>query len=187
MPKGEIQNAVIRSARIGDVGRGGYLDFSISLDYGGTVQGFGGWGLYLPKSFNHHKIESFAGHFIWRILEIAGVKEWSELEGRALRVDSDHSQVYGIGHIVNDDWFYPQSDIEAARQKGGDDAPTSDPFDDVKVSEQQPQVIKFTTSPFYASSHRNLKGEQALVVSIPNELREGIDCAIDYRVTMVKA
>lgn len=84
----------------------------ISLDYGdGGHQSFGGYALYLPESWDHHKLETVAGHFIFRVMEVAGVTEWNDLVGRTIRVESNHSGVYRIGHIVKDDWFDPKADF----------------------------------------------------------------------------
>lgn len=110
MREPEIRNAVIKSAKIHD-GERGLLTASLDLDYGGMGQGFGGYALYLPKSFSHHKIESCAGHFIWRCMEIAGVTRWDQLPGKTIRVKQEHCKVHAIGHIVNDDWFSPQEDF----------------------------------------------------------------------------
>jgi hypothetical protein len=105
-----IKNAVITSASI-TTGDRGFLDAWLHLDYGGSGQGFGGYVLYLPKTFAHHNIESVAGHFIFRIMEISGVTNWEDLKGKTIRVDADHGGVSGIGHIVKDDWFYPKADF----------------------------------------------------------------------------
>ena len=106
----EIKNAVVKNARI--IADNGYLDAWLDLDYGGSGQGFGGYSLYLPKSFTHHKLESVAGHFIWRCMEIAGVDMWEKMAGKTLRVKGDHGRIEAIGHIVNDDWFSPASDFK---------------------------------------------------------------------------
>jgi len=107
----EIKNAIIESAEITDSDRG-FLDCWLQLDYGGTGQGFGGYALYLPKSFKHHKLESVAGHFIWRVMEIAGVSKWKDLKGKTIRVKAEHNKVHAIGHIVKDDWFCPSDDFK---------------------------------------------------------------------------
>jgi hypothetical protein len=108
----ETKNAVIKSARITNDDHG-TLTAWLDLDYGGSGQGFGGYVLYLPKSFTHHSLESVAGHFIWRVMEIAGVDSWDKLQGKTVRVVGEYEGVKGIGHIVKDDWFYPGVDFAA--------------------------------------------------------------------------
>lgn len=107
----ETKNAIIESAEItsGDRGR---LSAWIYLKYIGIGQGFGGDALYLPKSFTNHKMQSAAGHFIYRCMEIADVTEWSKLKGKTIRVRCDLSKVHAIGHIVKDDWFNPYEDFK---------------------------------------------------------------------------
>lgn len=108
----EIKNAVIKSAEISNDDHG-VLSAWIHLDFGGSGQGFGGYALYLPKSFKHHKENSdYAGRFIWRVMEIAGVSKWSQLEGRTIRAKADWSSVKAIGHILKDDWFTPETDFK---------------------------------------------------------------------------
>ena len=72
----EIKNAIIKSISL-DTGDRGLLTAWLHLDYGGSGQGFGGYALYLPKSFTHHTNKGdFAGHFIFRCMEVADVTEW---------------------------------------------------------------------------------------------------------------
>ncbi len=106
----ETRNAVIESATIARDERG-YLTAWIYLEYGGASQGFGGFALYLPKSFANHSLESVAGHFVYRVLETVGVDQWSDLPGRTIRAKTDHLRVYAIGHIVKDSWFDPQDEL----------------------------------------------------------------------------
>lgn len=112
------KNAIITSASITNYDHG-VLSAWLSLDYGGTCQGFGGYSLYLPKHFKHHNVAgpNYAGHFIWRVMEVAGVSKWSELPGKTIRVRSEHSGVQAIGHIVKDDWFEPSKDFARAEKE----------------------------------------------------------------------
>lgn len=78
MMEGQIKNAVIERTTI-DIGDRGFLQVWLHLDYGGSEQGFGGYVLYLPKSFSHHELKSVAGHFIFRCMEIAGASQWDKM------------------------------------------------------------------------------------------------------------
>lgn len=110
----ETMNAVITYAKITNDDHG-LLTAYIGLSYGdGGAQAFGGYSLYLPKSFTHSKREAgYAGHFIWRVLEVAGVSEWSELVGKTVRARAEHSKVHAIGHIIKNDWFCPAEEFRA--------------------------------------------------------------------------
>lgn len=107
----EIKNAIITSTSL-DMGDRGLLTGWIHLDYGGSGQGFGGYALYLPKSFKNHSINSCAGHWIFRVMEIAGVEKWDQLPGKSVRVKIDKGLIKSIGHIIKDDWFTPSEDFK---------------------------------------------------------------------------
>lgn len=104
----ETKNAIITAATITNDAHG-MLSAWLHLDYGSSGHGFGGYVLYFPDSLNK---ANYAGHFIWRVLEIVGVSEWSQLVGKTIRVQCDHSRVHAIGHIVKDDWFNPKKEFE---------------------------------------------------------------------------
>ncbi len=109
----EIVNATIDGATLSKADHGVLSSF-VGLDYGnGGHQGFGGYTLYLPKDFKHHGIaDGYAGHWIWRVMEIAGVDRWDDLVGKTVRAKADHTKVHAIGHITKDDWFCPAEDFK---------------------------------------------------------------------------
>ncbi len=111
----EEKNAIIEAAEI-TRGDHGLLSAWLTLNYGGSGQGFGGYCLYLPKSFKHHKLESVAGHYIWRVMEVAGVERWEDLKGKTIRVRAEFNGVKAIGNIVKDDWFCPEDDFRSLRE-----------------------------------------------------------------------
>lgn len=105
-----VKSAVITKAMLTTEYRG-VLTAWVMLDYGGAGQGFGGHALYVPSGFMRHELKSFAGHFLWRVMEVVGVSEWGSLPGKSVRVRAGISGVEAIGHIVRDDWFCPAKDF----------------------------------------------------------------------------
>lgn len=107
----ETKNAKIRSTMLG-VEDHGIMTCSISLDYGGMVQGFGGYGFDEP-----HKTEAepfgrrgtaYGCEFIRRVLVVVGVDCWEDLKGKHVRAVIDGGLVRKIGHIIEDKWFDPE-------------------------------------------------------------------------------
>jgi len=119
------ENAVIQRAEL-IIDDHGILTVWVNLKYRNYNQHFGGYGLYLPKSFTHHSLESPAGHFIFRLLDVAGVRSFSELEGKAIRVTRTGSRITGIGHIVDDNWFFPDKDFEPLIKKNKEENADAD-------------------------------------------------------------
>lgn len=104
-----MQNAVIKSAEV-YIEDHNLLTVWLLLDLGdSTAQGFGGWCLFNPNFPGNDR----GGKFIRRVLEIAGVKKWSELPGKTIRVRGSGARLDGIGHILKDDWFTPSTDLAA--------------------------------------------------------------------------
>ena len=90
-----IKNAIIERAVITNDDHG-LLSAWLFLTYGDSGgQGFGGYALYLPASFKHggKGQQNFAGHFIWRVMEVVGVSEWDRLPGKTIRVRADSGKV----------------------------------------------------------------------------------------------
>lgn len=104
-----VKNAIISSASL-SIADHGILSGWIHLDYGGQGQGFGGHGLHVIGAMGE---ANYAGWWITRVLEIAGVTSWDQLKGKTLRVSIRDGLIQGIGHIVNDEWFFPKPDFDA--------------------------------------------------------------------------
>ena len=114
----KVVNAIIESAELqcGDAGHGSLTSW-IYVSYGGSSQGFGGYALYLPKSFRHHEMKSQAGHWIYRVMEIADVEDWKKVSGKAIRVIRDGVYIRAIAHIVKDDVFCPEIGFDNGGEK----------------------------------------------------------------------
>jgi hypothetical protein len=109
--KYETVNAIITGASISNDDHG-CLSSWIHLEHERGGQGFGGFALYLPSDFTHSKIDTgYAGHWIWRIMEIAGVSRWDDLKGKTIRCITSHSNILAIGNIIKDEWFCPSQEF----------------------------------------------------------------------------
>lgn len=71
----------------------------LSLDYGGTGQGFGGYDL------------RFVGHqmFLFELMKTLEVNDLSQLKNLVVRVILIAGSINAIGHILKDQWFDPNN------------------------------------------------------------------------------
>lgn len=106
----ETRNAIIENVSL-EIDDHGVLTMWLGFSYGVMHQWFGGYALCLPKYFAHYEKRGFAGHFIYRVFQIAGVTRYKDLIGKTVRVKCEHSEVHEIGHIIKEDWFNPQKDF----------------------------------------------------------------------------
>jgi hypothetical protein len=106
----ETRNAIIASTGI-EIDDRGMLKVHILLDFIDGHQVFG-CGVYAPKSSINGK--NYAGHFLYRVLEVTRTDKWEELPGKAVRVTGDSTHIEAIGHIVEDAWFNPGKEFEQA-------------------------------------------------------------------------
>lgn len=96
----EIRNAVITSIGLGIDSDRGFMTSYIGLDYGSTAQSFGGFvlkGEYLYE-------------WVSKLLDIAEAKQWHDLLGKSVRVESNWSKVNKIGHLLEEKWFCPSEE-----------------------------------------------------------------------------
>ena len=86
----------------------GILSCWLSLEQPGSSQGFGGYRLDAPKDAD----SSMGTFWVSRILQVVGVSNWEALVGQHIRVDGEeYGDIFGIGHITEDKWFYPKKEI----------------------------------------------------------------------------
>lgn len=110
----EIKNAKIDGVRLGYEDHG-IFTCSLTMNYGGAGQGFGGYSLDTPngkRGKDSRRIGTAYGmEFLIHVLKTVGVDTWEELKGKHIRVDCEWGKVHGIGHIIEDKWFYPENDL----------------------------------------------------------------------------
>lgn len=104
----EIRNAKIESTMLGYEDHG-ILTCFVHLDYGGSGQGFGGYGLdQYDKATDKRKGSAYGIAFIKGILDTLEVEKWEDLKGTHCRAEATFGKVLAIGHILKDKWFYPE-------------------------------------------------------------------------------
>lgn len=110
----EIVNARIDSTMLG-VEDHGIMTAMIGLDYGGSHQSFGGYGMDEPikenGEFKGRRGTAYGCEFIRRVLEVVGVERWEDLKGRHVRVKRPKGlggTIIAIGNIIKDQWFDPK-------------------------------------------------------------------------------
>jgi hypothetical protein len=97
----EIKNAKISCTMLGYEDHG-IFTFSITLDYGGSGQGAGGYCIY---SKGDDSKNGYAMGIIPKILKTVGVNSWEQLKGKYIRVNSCHEEVKAIGNLLEDKWL----------------------------------------------------------------------------------
>lgn len=101
----ETQNATITGTMLGFEDHGIFTS-SISLNFGGTTQGFGGYSLHHGNS---------AALFIEGVLNTLKLDAWEKLIGTNVRARRGATgRLEAIGHIIEDRWF-ELSSVESGR------------------------------------------------------------------------
>lgn len=107
----EITNARIKSARL--CYDHGFFTSELVLEFESYIQGFGGYALYKDGV-------DVAGLWITRVMDIAGVEDWSKLPGCIVRARSEsgwNGKIVAIGNALKDDWFEPGVELPKAAGK----------------------------------------------------------------------
>ena len=103
----EEKNATIKSTFLG-IEDHGFFTFYLTLDYGGSGQGAGGYVLDVSVDSKNQPTDARlvkSLRIIERILKIVGVEEWEQLPGRYIKVKADHNRVYAIQNILGGEWL----------------------------------------------------------------------------------
>lgn len=111
----ERRNAEIESTMLGFEDHG-ILTCFLTLNYGGSGQGFGGFVLDSWDEEESRRVGiAYGMESIRQILKVVGVEKWEQLRGQRIRVEMDGSRVHRIGHFLEDKWFDP---VELAEKMG---------------------------------------------------------------------
>lgn len=111
--KTEIKNAIIIKTDL-MIEDHGLLVADLTLDYGGSCQGFGGYRLDREK--NHTSANDFGAIYIRRLLETVGVQRWEDLVGKPIRVKVEYGLAIAISNIIKDKWFDPKQLAEELKR-----------------------------------------------------------------------
>lgn len=114
----QTMNAVITGVRLEHEDHG-MLSCFVMVEHERGHQGFGGYSLYNPS--RPQDKGNYAGLFIWRVMEVAGVRDWNALIGKTVRVKADSSHIEAMGHIIKDNWFVPSEESKAMAKRVGDE------------------------------------------------------------------
>lgn len=89
----------------------GIMTIYLTLDYGGTMQGFGGYALDVYSEEDKERLPSKAlGEWVMNLLDIVGVNKYEDLKGKYIRVELEegwNGKILGIGNLLEDKWFRP--------------------------------------------------------------------------------
>ena len=98
-----IQNAVIEDVFLGFEDHG-IFTMDMRLDYGGSVQCFGGYCLGGSTGIE----------FIKEVLNVVGVQSIKELNGKSVRVkkEDEFGKIISLGHFLKDNWLDPKELFE---------------------------------------------------------------------------
>ncbi len=99
-----VRNAKILRTELGyRDGAGSSPTAWVTLDYGGTIQGFGGY-----------RLRGAATHdFIYGVLSALKAPSWEALPGTPCRARLHDGMVVAIGHYLEDAWFEPGAGLPA--------------------------------------------------------------------------
>lgn len=116
----QTENGKIGSTMLGNEDHG-IFTCQLTIEFDGTVQGFGGYALDKYDSEKKRRLGTAYGlEFIKRILETLEVTSWEMLKGQHLRVrrKEECGPIISIGHITKNKWFTPSEDLADFITKG---------------------------------------------------------------------
>lgn len=112
----EVRNAVITGTKLGVHHTDhGILSFYITLDYGGSGQGFGGWCLddvnkkYLDSGRDRsipNRVPTELGSGLLLGIDRLFACDWEQLPGKSCRALVERWKAHALGHYLEDKWLW---------------------------------------------------------------------------------
>lgn len=106
-----IRNAIIVESFLGYDPDHGILTSSVTVEFDGGRQNFGGYNLGYYKDKIKVPCSALGPWIIW-ILDITGSKTWEGVIGKPIRIDGDDREIKRIGHYLQDRWFNPKESLK---------------------------------------------------------------------------
>lgn len=106
-----IINARIEGTFLG-VEDHGILSCQIHLTLGGCCQSFGGYSLDTKPVNGTRRGTAWGMEFVRRVIATVGADSWEKLPHKYLRVERTDHMIKRIGHITDDVWFCPETDLK---------------------------------------------------------------------------
>lgn len=100
----ETKNAKILSTMLGKEDHG-IMTFSLTMEFEGGVQGFGGCTLDTINEKKKRVGAAYGMQLIMELLDTLDCPTWEDLEGKLVRIKADRSRIYSIGHIMKERWL----------------------------------------------------------------------------------
>lgn len=109
-----VENAVVEKVSI-TLDRDVFLTMWLQFKLNGYYQGFGGYVFDSPsKDGGTERVgTAYGAEYIRRVMRLFDVSDMSLIEGQTCRVvrNAGVQKIIGIGHIIEDKWFFPEEDL----------------------------------------------------------------------------
>lgn len=112
-----IENAVIEKTTLGIEDHGFFMNY-LHLKFLGGGQGFGGRVMSSYDKIQKRQVgHAFGCDYLIQMLDVIRGGDYENLKGKHIRIVHSWSEIFAIGHIIEDRWFVPS---QLAREHFGE-------------------------------------------------------------------